>query len=234
MKNKKLVLFDIDGTLIYHIGQHATDQERLRFAIKKTWNVDIDIIPGAHEGWTNRGIVWDLLKMQNISRQEFDDTYVIFQKSMHAFLEKKSKLGKIYESIADAQKLVEILESNSRIMLGLLTGNVTSVARWKLHDAGYQDFAFGVFGEEADNRIELAKLVFVKAKKYFGNSFSSRQIIIIGDTILDVQCGKAIGAQTVAVTTGKHHTREMLMYEKPDLLVDSLMDERVLSLLGLP
>lgn len=226
---KKLVLFDIDGTLLYHVGQHATDFDRVNLSANKVWGISVDMHGSLHSGWTSRGTVWDLLKTHNISRKEFIDKYPQFQDAMHAFLEEKSKLGKIYEAIVPAQELLHRLLADPRYYVGLLTGNVTSVGRWKLRDAGCPDIPFGIFGEEADSRIELAKLVFEKAENYFHTSIAPRDIIVIGDTILDVQCGKAIGAQTIAVTTGKHHTREMLAGEKPDLLVDSLMDPAVLA-----
>ncbi len=230
--NKKLVLFDIDGTLIYHVGQHATDRDRMRIGVEKTWGVYDVRQEGKHEGWTNKGSAWDYIKACNIPRQEFEDKYSQLQQTMYEYLEEKSKIGKIYEAIVPARELVDHLLPDPRYFVGLLTGNVTSVGRWKLHDAGYPDIPFGIFGEEADDRIELAKLVFEKAKSYFHKSIAPQEIIVIGDTILDVQCGKAIGAQTIAVMTGKHHTRGMLALERPDLLVDSLMDPAVLSFLN--
>lgn len=229
----KLVLFDIDGTLIYHVGQRATDRERFYSAMKKTWGVDADTPGKKHVGWTNRGSVWDILQSFHISRDEFDHKYIEFQQYMLAYLVEKSKLGKIYEAIPTAHMLVRLLLSNQHHHMGLLTGNVPSVGRWKLQDSGFPEFPFGVFGDESDSRIELASLVYKKAKKFFGKPFAPQEVVVIGDTMLDVQCGKAIGAKTIAVTTGKHHTRDMLANEMPDLLVDSLMDERVLALLGL-
>ena len=57
-------------------------------------------------------------------------------------------------------------------------------------------------------------------------------MVIIGDTVHDIRCGKHIGATTIGVTTGLTNGYEDLVKEEADLVVDSLMDERVLHLLG--
>ena len=74
------------------------------------------------------------------------------------------------------------------------------------------------------------KLVFEKAKRELHITFTATDIILIGDTVHDIRCGKAIGATTIAVTTGMHGDPKVLEAEKPDLLVTSLADPRVSSL----
>ncbi len=84
----------------------------------------------------------------------------------------------------------------------------------------------------------LEKLI-SHAKKFFQITFQPKDVVVIGDTVFDIRCGKAIGAQTIAVTTGGHLVTKVdpkagtyknaLAQEHPDLLVDSLMDQKVLT-----
>ena len=97
---------------------------------------------------------------------------------------------------------------------------------------GLPDFAFGVYGHEADKggSIEVA---YSKATAYFGKAVRPRDIIVIGDTVNDIRCARVIGALVVIVNTGWRIDKETLIKAKPDLFVDTLLDERVLTLLGL-
>ena len=72
-----------------------------------------------------------------------------------------------------------------------------------------------------------------KAKKFFGRDIIPSDITIIGDTVNDVLCDRAIGATVIIVSTGWNVHKDEFADHLPDLHVDSLLDERVLSLLGL-
>ncbi|HNB81227.1 MAG TPA: hypothetical protein PLP14_03965, partial [Chitinophagaceae bacterium] len=81
-----------------------------------------------------------------------------------------SHKGEVFQAIGDAQKLVNILkESYPEVIRGVLTGNAKKIATWKLEHAGYGgSFQFGMYGDDATNRIELAKRVFDSAKNELG------------------------------------------------------------------
>ena len=108
------------------------------------------------------------------------------------------------------------------------------MAYWKLEHVGIDTKLFSLFviSDEFEDRISLAKSTFAKLEERAGLVIEPKDTIVIGDAVGDVRCAKAIGAASIITMTGKHKKDE-LEVEHPDLLVDSLMDERVLSLLEL-
>lgn len=231
---KKLVLFDIDGTLIHHIVErNITSRDKFVFAIKTVFGINVDFTMSDYFGMGDRNILVDVLERNGVSKTESLKRLSNLTQAMHDYMEHVSSDKKLYHRIESAFELVQMISRNSGYVLGLLTGNMKRIAYWKLSHVGLDEyFHFGVFGEEADDRIGLAKRVQVKARQELNHEFKEHEVIVIGDTIHDVRCGKAIHAVTISVTSGDHRS-ENLEAEHPDLLVDSLMDERVLSLLGL-
>ena len=78
----------------------------------------------------------------------------------------------------------------------------------------------------------MAKIAIINASKHFHYVFASEQAIVIGDTVHDIYAGKAVGAITIGVASGQTDTLETLGKAHPDLLVETLMDERVMTLIG--
>ncbi len=234
-RKKRLVLFDIDGTLIRPLTQR-TALARFPYAIKETLGLEVtvDAESWRFNGVVDRGILWELVKGKGVSKKDFLIQLPAMMKLFTVFLEDLSKRERLYEPINDARRLVEMAVAAPHLHIGVITGNLGDSAMWKLHYTGFHGyFSFGLFGHEADTRSILVKQVFEKSELHFGKKFSSKDIVIVGDTVHDVICGKSIGAITIAVTTGWKLNRQALVAQKPDLLVDSLMDERVLDLLGL-
>lgn len=230
---QKLVLFDIDGTLVrlrqgvsYGIG------ERIIVGIKKAYGVDLTYKAATFEGLIEREIVWRLVQDHGVTRTQFFQKFPTYLSAMVDCVKKKTKDGPIFMAIAEAVELVKKLDAPG-FFLGVLTGNAQNIARVKLSQVGLTDaFPFGVFGDEADDRIALAKSVRRKAKNYFGIDFSPIDIVIIGDTHNDVAAARAIGARVIGVASGPKYTWKKLEDAKPDLLVRSLADPRVLKFLN--
>jgi len=244
----KLVLFDIDGTLLYHTGlMHGTSKRKMGWrykdAIKSVFGVDCEFNPEKYNGAVDRQILWELVKDQGIARSQFEKNFLHLVHIMHDLVIVEDKENtQLFTLIEDAKQLVARLSLQKNVCLGVLTGNVESIAWWKLDYVGLKKyFSFGLFGEEADDRVALAKKVFVKADAFFHHQFEPKEITIIGDTVFDIRCGKAIGAKTIGVMTGLHKVtnmngigyREMFEQEHADLIVDSLMEKQVLDYFGL-
>ena len=115
--------------------------------------------------------------------------------------------------------------------VGLLTGNVAEGARVKLEYYGLAHyFAFGAFGDDHLNRDDVARDALAAARTHVSPDVSPEQVWVIGDTPLDIECARAIGAHVLAVATGVHTAAE-LAAERPDLLLGDLSDvQRVLEL----
>ncbi len=148
---------------------------------------------------------------------------------MHEYYAKKVTLQNArdyYDFISDAIKLVQQLAK--KVHTGLLTGNYEGIGRYKMELIGLDsELQFGLFGHEAENRIDLAKQTFKRASGFIGINFRPDQIVIIGDTPFDVLCAQSIKARSIAVATGKFTLLE-LQKSNPDLAVETLFDQRVI------
>ncbi len=111
-------------------------------------------------------------------------------------------------------------------LLTLMTGNFEKAARIKLGTQGLEDyfvFEAGAFGDRAKSRMELPMLAVEKTKRLTGKEFTGKNVVIVGDTLHDIRCGKPLGAKTIAVATGSYSLEE-LADEKPDHLFNDLSD----------
>lgn len=233
MKQKKLVLFDIDGTLIARVGKHVHGVSRFQHGMKIAWGVEVGNEIDKFEGVPEWKSAWEVVKLYGISRSKYEKNFPVYVEAMHAFLDMHGKIAPLYSQIPDAVNLVAGLHNQAHVHLGVLSANAERTGRWKLQHCNLHEFfSFGLWGDNAETRVEIAQKVFQKAQEFFEQKFLPLDIVVVGDTVHDIQCGKAIGAVTVAVKTGSY-TRGQLYEERPDLLVDSLMDGRVLTLLGL-
>jgi phosphoglycolate phosphatase len=155
----------------------------------------------------------------------FLDSYVHFLS-----LELPRRKGKLLPGVL---KLLERLKSRPHVVLGLLTGNVSRGARLKLEHYGvWHFFEFGAFADDHRDRNQLGRFARARAKEKHGREFAGSEIDVIGDTPRDITCGRALGARTVAVATGRW-SRDELAKHQPDFLIDDLSNvETIIDTLG--
>jgi len=84
-------------------------------------------------------------------------------------------------------------------------------------------FPFGAFGSDSPDRYLLPPIAVERALAFCGRTFTGKQVVIVGDSVHDVACGRSIGVRSVAVATGPT-SRERLEAEKPDTLLSSFAD----------
>jgi len=224
---KKLVLFDIDGTLIKGAYKHS--RTRYPTAYKKLFNKTFNTNTSYFEGATDAIIVNTILKPEKLSPTDKKQFTQKMYEIAYEYLAENIKSDYKKRVIKDAVKLVKKLYKTPEVYLALLTGNEENVARLKIGITGLSYyFRFGLFGNQAENRNKLATLVFKKAKQFLKIDFPPKDIYIIGDTPNDVNCGKYIKANTIAVSTGAI-SNDDLKKTNPDILVNSLSDDKVIN-----
>lgn len=237
MKKNKLILFDIDGTLIHTEQSGVTSwKKRLTQAIREVHGVEISMDFDAHpyNGGVDKGVMTAIAQDAGLDPIDVHQKFPQMRLAFHRILKEQIASGVVgYKPVAAAVSLVTLLQKQARHAYGVMTGNIEINGWLKLETAGIRDyFTFGAFADEVDDRMALARHAVSKATKHFKQTFAPRDVVIIGDTIHDIRCGKHIGATTIGVTTGLSHGYEDLVKEHADLVVDSLMDERVVTLLG--
>jgi phosphoglycolate phosphatase-like HAD superfamily hydrolase len=107
--------------------------------------------------------------------------------------------------------LLDRLEAEKGVVLGLLTGNVAGGATLKLESAGIDParFRVGAFGSDSAHRPDLPPIAVERASRYFGRGLSGNEVIIIGDTPADITCGECISARALAVATGGYTVSDL-------------------------
>lgn len=223
----KFVLFDIDGTLVATGG---AGKAALEAALAEEFGIKLRTGKVQYSGRTDRAIIRDLLGLHGL-KESLDN----LQRLLAAYLRHlpaslANHQGQVLPGI---DPLVRQLHDRRDVTLGLLTGNVREGARLKLGHYGLFDFfALGGFGDQHYERDDVAREALSLVSQRHGAPVDPTRIWVIGDTPLDVQCARAIGARVVAVATGWHAWDE-LHASQPDLLMADFTDPAsFLDLLG--
>ena len=224
---RRLLLFDIDGTLIDSAGAGV---QSLKEVLRRQFGISDDLRGIEIAGRTDIGIVHQILRKQQLPIDEtttlgFLDLYVeLLAKEL------PQRKGKVLPGI---RELLHQLRGRPQNVLGLLTGNLERGAKLKLTHYGLWDFfEFGAFADDHQDRNALVPFAQKRALEKHAIEFVATEIDVIGDTPHDIACGRAIGARTIAVATGSF-TREQLAEHKPDRMVDDFSQvDAVMNELG--
>jgi len=217
----RLALFDIDGTLL---REGIAPKLAFARALRETYETTGPISGFRFAGMTDPQCVAEIMRMAGIpedvirsKREACLDRYVA-----HLTLEMRNHDGaKLFPGV---KELLGRLRDRKDVLVGLLTGNVQRGAMLKLGRFKLGDyFQFGAFGNEHEDRSELARIAVEKAKGILGRPVSGDEVTVIGDTPRDVACARAIGARAVIVATGLV-AREELLAAEPDVILESFED----------
>jgi phosphoglycolate phosphatase-like HAD superfamily hydrolase len=220
----RLVLFDIDGTLL-SAGRAARESVLAALEAVYGWRSDPDAPrEGKYDfsGKTDPQIVRELVGDHvGIERREAE-----LSRALALYLEElRRRLSP--EAVVPKPGIAELLQrlaARPGVTLGLLTGNLEAGARMKLEPPGFNAyFPFGAFGSDSADRYELPPVAVARAREHSGREFSGKAVVIVGDSVHDVACGRSLGVRSVAVATGPTPA-ERLASERPDSLLSDFSD----------
>jgi phosphoglycolate phosphatase-like HAD superfamily hydrolase len=216
----RLVLFDVDGTLIRSGGAGVK-------AFAKTLASAFNVREGTERvrfgGRTDTSLVRELFEHAGIEPtpehfRRFFDYYVFWlDHLLH-----HSSVGGACPGVW--WFLQQLKKQPRRPALGLLTGNIRLGAEIKLRRYGlWEEFEMGAFGDDHEDRNQIAHIARDRGSRLFDQPLNGSEILVVGDTPRDVDCGRAIGAKVLAVTTGGATAAELEPH-RPDWLVSDLRE----------
>ncbi len=221
----KLVLFDIDGTLM-DSGGAGTRSMDLAFE-------EVFSIPHAFRGINMAGKTDIQIMKEGLIRHGMDsengnigtlcDVYIRCLQTEIRTSNKHLKPG--------IQDSIRILSGMDGVHLGLLTGNIEAGARIKLGAFSLNDyFPLGAFGNDNEDRNELLPVAAERFNRLYKKEIEYRNCVVIGDTPRDVECAKIHGAYAVAVATGPY-SYDSLLQSGADMVLKTIaeMDYSFLS-----
>jgi phosphoglycolate phosphatase len=213
----RLVLFDIDGTLLHTGGVGIK-------AFARAFASEFGIHDGTERlkfsGRTDVSLVREVFTLHQIepSPRHFERFFAAY-------------LSSLREMIADCQggachgvlEFHQALENQPEPpLIGLLTGNIKQGARIKLERFNlWEKFPFGGFADDHEHRDLIAAVAHQRGSERFGRTLRGEEVLVIGDTPLDIRCARAIGAKVLAVATGGTLIEELAQHQ-PDWAVPDL------------
>jgi len=215
----RLILFDIDGTLL-SAGRAARDSILAALGSVLGWDGSAD--GNDFSGKTDPQILRELVE-ESIGADRFDSTLAEVLDRYVAELRSRLRAEAVVPK-PGIPELLERLSRQPRVVLGLLTGNIERGARLKLEPPGFNRFfPFGAFGDDSADRYCLPAVAVARARERTGRDFAGASVVIVGDSVHDVGCGRSLGARAIAVATGPTPA-EKLAAERPHALFTDFSD----------
>ena len=220
----KLVLFDIDGTILWSDG---AGRRAMTAALTRVFG-------GAgpteyhYDGKTDPQIVRDLMRAAGHSDETIDARMDAVASSYLSLLERELATGgrrtRLFHGVSE---LITALEARPDAIVGLLTGNFCDGAMLKLSAAGLDvaRFRVGAFGSDHAHRPALPAVALERAREALGVELRGEDLVVIGDTPADIECARSVGARAVAVATGRFSVHDLAAHA-PAAVFPTLADTR--------
>lgn len=210
MTYRKLILFDIDGTLL---SSQGAGYRAVRRAFASEF-ADLGFFSGVRfDGKTDPQIVSELYHAAGVpERSSAAATEAMLERYLLHLAEELADTASGVAALPGIEKLLARLAGTAGACVGLLTGNIVAGAGMKLRAAGIDpsQFRLGAYGSDAALRPELPPIAAERAAALFGRRPAGEEIVIIGDTPADVTCGAALGVRAIAVATGSYSSAELV------------------------
>lgn len=201
----KLILFDIDGTLM-DSGGAGTRSMNLAFE-------ELFSVPQAFQGISMAGKTDIQIMKEGLLKHGLESENGNIASLCDAYVERlRAEIGnpgrRLKPGIGES---LDILRDRKGVFLGLLTGNIEAGARIKLGSFDLNPyFPLGAFGDDDEDRNKLLPVAAERFHRLYGKKIEYRDCIVIGDTPRDVECAKIHGAYSVVVATGPYSYETLL------------------------
>jgi phosphoglycolate phosphatase len=217
----KLMLFDIDGTLLISNG---LGREAKAHTMREVFGTEANVRTHPFGGKTDWQILNEILIPLGYSSDDIGAQMPVYQSVFARYMRELSPQFPPTPLIG-AQELLRDMQGRDDVLLGLVTGNTRETAPVKLRAGGFDPdvFKVGAFGNESHNRNDLPKLALARAIAHTQKSIAPHDVYVIGDTVADVDCARAVGAVAVVVLTG-FEERETLLQSQPDVILNNLTE----------
>ena len=228
----RLVLWDIDGTLVNTAG-HGRAAFMQAFETVLGRAPELDDVPMA--GRTDHAICVDLLERNGVgdAARLLTPMFAALERALLARREQMTAQGSAQPGVREA---LTALGGRDGVLQSVLTGNIEPNAEMKLAAFGLDsliDLRIGGYGSDHGTRSELVRVAREKTRARHAVDVPASATVVVGDTPLDVDAGRAAGARTVAVATGPY-TVEELSQAAPDAILEDVCDlDALLSALDL-
>ena len=227
----RLVLFDIDGTMLKSAGVGRASMESALNSVFGT--------PGSkdyrYDGKTDKQIVREVMTEEGHDHDAIDAQMDEVMERYVGGLDERIGSGKYtVRTLPGIPELLDALEKKEDVILGLLTGNILEGAKRKLAAAGvdFARFRINAFGSDHEHRPMLPAIAQQRAKQSLGLDLSGDRIYVIGDTPADIACGRELGARAIGVATGFYSVDDLRAHE-PFAVFEDLSDtEAVMEVIG--
>lgn len=226
---KKILLFDIDGTLLLTggVGKIAFEKafEEL-FRIPDAWG---DVIP---DGKTDPLIIEEITK-QTLKRKLKKKEYELLCARYTGYFRDEIRKAPNFRLMPGVSALLKTLSERNDVLIGIATGNLEEAGRLKLERGNiHHYFQFGGFASDSNDRSGIIRKALKDAEKIMGHDIARELVFIIGDTEHDIRAAQTLGLHSIAVTTGGY-TKKDLLRHKPTHLLKNLSDLKLfLKLIG--
>lgn len=225
----KLVLFDIDGTLLLSGGAGVRAMTR---AFDQLFEI-ADAFTGVQlAGRTDTSILKDALRLHGLpySHEVLEEFQSLYFEYLHQEMPLPGSGKRIMPGVLE---VLEALSALPDVYLGLLTGNWRTSGYIKLADFALDHFfAFGAFSDDSEVRKELLPFAIQRFKRLHDLEPRPEEVFVVGDTPSDILCAHPHGAKAVAVAAAHHSAADLAPYN-PDFLLPNLTDyKKVLEILG--
>src|SRR6185503_1577737 len=225
----RLVLFDIDGTLV-HTGGAGVKAFAKVFQVEFNAHDHLEKLKFA--GRTDTSLVREFFSYHDIkpTKENFDrffEHYVFWLDHILHHSKTEACPG-IWEFLAALRALPK------PPVIGLLTGNIRLGAEIKLrHFDLWKEFETGAFADDREDRDQIAAVARERGSRILGEPLRGDQVLVIGDTPLDIRCARAIGARVLATATGGAKFEELKKHS-PDWAVKDLRAISAAEIVGVP